>query len=310
MLGTAFAAAAEDVSPSVVHIGVARSGRTRALRWSSASGVIVRADGLVLTNEHVVKDGIAFRVSLSDGRRLPARLVGSDGATDLALLAVDADHLHAAELGRAEDVRVGDWAIAIGSPYGLAHSVSAGVVSAVGRWGLGEQTIEDFVQTDAVIRPGSSGGPLVDLEGRVIGINTMTIGDGSIGLAISCDVARRVVEQLAEHGEVRWPWLGVAVKRRFHASVDGPRLVVTGVAPGSPTDGALVTGDVILRVDGGVADDERGFVRHVLLAPVGARFAIELERGSERARVGLTSEQRPTPLTQDRAGAIHGPPWC
>lgn len=307
-LADAFSSVAARVTPSVVRVGVARRRGSR-LRWSSGSGVIVRADGYVLTNYHVVKDGVRFRVGLHDGRGLGARLVGSDAASDLALLAVGARDLSAAELARASDVRVGDWAIAIGAPFGLEESVSAGVVSAVGRWGLGEQPIEDFVQTDATIHPGSSGGPLVDLEGRVIGINTMTFGDAaSVGLAVSSDVARVVVDQLVASGEVRWPWIGVTLKRTYDARAHGPRLVVTRVAPGSPAASVLAPGDVVVRVDGEPLARERALIRRVLLAPIGARYELEVERRGARRSVSLRSEHRP--LAPAMAAGGEPEPWC
>jgi len=193
-LSEGFAAVAEKVSPSVVQIEVTvREPTSQTLRWykggpsgttetpaqrGMGSGVIFSADGAILTNNHVVEDALTITVRLRDGRLLPARLAGRDTATDLALIRVDAKNLTPARFADSDAVRVGEWVVAIGSPFGLGYTVTTGVVSAKGRGGVGVNSVEDYLQTDASINPGNSGGPLVNLDGQVLGINTMIVGRG------------------------------------------------------------------------------------------------------------------------------------
>jgi S1-C subfamily serine protease len=226
---------------------------------SLGSGVIVSPDGWVLTNNHVVERGARFRVGLLDGRELLAKVVGTDPSSDLAVLKLDAkEKLPFAAMGRSDDLIVGETVIAIGNPFGLSHTVTTGVVSAVHRnFRAGDRTLFDFVQTDASINPGNSGGALLDIEGRLVGVNTAILGERSagIGFAVPIDRARRIAEDLIAHGEVREGYLGITVedlpaKEGAAAGVKGG-VVVTGVDPGSPGERAGVRkGDAVEAVQG------------------------------------------------------------
>src|SRR5690348_9245938 len=182
---------------------------------SAGSGVIVDAhNGFVLTNHHVVKDAEQIAVTLKDGRRLQGKLVGSDAATDIALLKVEGDNLKALPLGDSDALRVGDFVVAIGNPFGLGQTVTSGIVSALGRSGLDIEGYEDFIQTDASINPGNSGGALINLKGELIGINTAIIGPSGanvgIGFAVPSVMVKAVVDQIARYGEVRRGRLGAS----------------------------------------------------------------------------------------------------
>jgi serine protease Do len=224
----------------------------RSEQTSLGSGAIVDAKGTILTNSHVIQRGSRIRVTLVDGREFDATLVGADADSDLAVLHIDAEGLPAVTLGTASDLMIGETVIAIGNPFGLSHTVTTGVVSAVGRSLRSEdRTFSDFIQTDAAINPGNSGGPLLNIRGELIGINTAIYGKAEgIGFAIPVDRARRIMRDLVSFGAVREGWLGIAVQdltpqlaRHFEVRAG---VVVTGVEDGSPAERAgLVRGMVI-----------------------------------------------------------------
>jgi S1-C subfamily serine protease len=261
--------AAEKTSPSVVFIEVTKSRRPNSSGSSrhgqemrgSGSGFIFTPDGLILTNSHVVRGAGAIEVMLSDGRRSSASLVGDDPSTDLAVIRISAQGLAAAQLGDSAKIRVGQLAIAIGNPYGFQYSVTAGVVSALGRSLRSEsgRLIDNVIQTDAALNPGNSGGPLVDSLGSVIGVNTAVILPAQgLCFAVAINTAKFVAGQLIRHGRIRRAYLGVGGQ-----SVTIPRLVVRshqlGASTGvlvisvekqSPAERAgLVEGDVIVALD-------------------------------------------------------------
>jgi serine protease DegQ len=270
---------------------------------SAGSGVIVDARrGYVLTNSHVLANAGEVQVTLKDRRTYPARLVGTDPETDIALLQLDAPDLTAVPLGDSEGLQVGDVVIAIGNPFGLGQTVTSGIVSALGRSGLGIEGYEDFIQTDASINPGNSGGALVSSRGELVGINTAILGPtGSnigIGFAVPVNMARAVMSQLIEHGEVRRGRLGITIQDLTPALADSMGLnvrggaVISDIEAGSAAARAgLAPGDVVVEVNGQPvldADDLRNLIG---LMPVGTELAILLYRdGRERsveAQVGL-----------------------
>jgi Do/DeqQ family serine protease len=324
-LGVAFSAVAEQVSPSVVSVGVEarmprRTGgfpfgfgapQNDGIARGNGSGVIIRPDGYILTNNHVVQHAVRIEVALQDGRVFDGRVVGTDPATDLAVLRIDADGLRAAHFADAGEVRPGQWAIAIGSPFGLDYTVTTGVVSSVGRGGLGMNEIEDYVQTDASINPGNSGGPLVNLDGRVIGINTMIVGRGSgIGFAVSSELAQRVARQIIEDGQVTRPWIGVQFQEltpelaSAFSVDDGSHAgaLIADVVQGGPADRAgLRHGDVIVKVDGEPVREARDLLRAILRRDVGARVQLEVVRAGQRRTVVLQTGERPGAERADAA---------
>jgi Do/DeqQ family serine protease len=270
---------------------------------SAGSGVIVDAGhSYVLTNSHVVANAEEIQVTLKDRRTYPARLVGSDPATDIALLALDAPDLHAVPLGDSGQLQVGDVVVAIGNPFGLGQTVTSGIVSALGRSGLGIEGYEDFIQTDASINPGNSGGALVNSRGELVGINTAILGASGgnvgIGFAVPVNMASAVMAQLIEHGEVRRGRLGITIQDLTPALAETMGLalstgaLVSQVAADSAAARAgIQVGDVIIEINGNAildADDLRNMIG---LMPVGTALSIVLYRdGHQRtldARVDL-----------------------
>jgi Do/DeqQ family serine protease len=257
---------------------------------SAGSGVIVdAARGLVLTNAHVVENGDEVFVTLRDRRRFPARVLGADPATDIAVLEIEADGLAEIPLGEAERLKVGDFVVAIGNPFGLGQTVTSGIVSALGRSGLNPEGYEDFIQTDASINPGNSGGALVTLDGRLVGINTAILapagGNVGIGFAVPVEIAASVMEQIVEEGRVSRGWLGVSMQPMTPEIAEALGLaaargaLIAAVEPGSPAErSGLRRGDVIVAVDGRAIDGVAGLRASVGLARPGTRVALEVLR--------------------------------
>jgi serine protease Do len=266
------------------------------------SGLVLRSDGHVLTNGHVVRDATQVEVVFKDGRRLPGKIVGVDAATDLAVVKVDAQGLRAAVLADSSHVQPGQWVVAIGSPFGLDYTVTVGVVSAVGRGGVGMNEIEDYLQTDASINPGNSGGPLVNLDGEVIGINTMIVGGGTgIGFAIPSSLARNVADQLIATGSVSRSYIGVAFQEITSelAEVLGVPLrggaLVSAVQDGGPAQLAgLRPGDVIVTIDGQPIAESRDLLRVVLLKPIGATVQLGVLRDKQSLTLPVVTVERPS----------------
>jgi S1-C subfamily serine protease len=251
------------------------------------------AGGRIVTNQHVVADAERVAVHLS-GRRVRAWVVGSDAGTDLAILRLPprrARQLATLPLGRSAGVRPGDTAVALGNPYGLRRTVTAGVVSAVGRriTAPDGSPIRDVIQTDAAINPGNSGGPLLDVEGRVIGVIAQSRGDG-LGFAVPVDTLRRVAPQLVRHGEVRRAYLGVTTT----AAANGARVVET--APGAPAARAgLRDGDVIVSVAGDRVAGPAALAEQIERRRPGQRVVVELRRGNENRSIEVVLGTRPSP---------------
>ena len=249
-------------SPLHEYFGIPDERRQYRREQSTGSGVIVDADnGYIVTNHHVIDRADEIVVGLADGRRLPATRIGSDPEVDLAVLQVEGDGLAALEFADSGAVRVGDFVVAIGNPFGLERTVTSGIVSALGRTGLGIEGFEAFIQTDASVNPGNSGGALVDLTGRLVGINTAIVSPGrspgsvGIGFAIPSDLVRAIMMQLVEHGVVRRGRIGLTVSALSpeEASVfdvkEGSGVLVRAVEPGSIADMAgIEAGDVLTRI--------------------------------------------------------------
>lgn len=276
----------------------------------AGSGVIIRADGYILTNNHVVQQADEIKVTLADKRSFMGKVVGKDKYTDLALVKIDADNLKAAKLGQSKDLRPGDWSIAIGSPLGLSQTVTLGIVSALGR-SINNLNAVELVQTDAAINPGNSGGPLLNIRGEVIGINTAIRGDGqNIGFAIPIDVARAVADQLVKDGSIKHPYLGIAMQdldeklaRYMGLAGNTKGVVVAKVEQGSPADqGGLASGDVIQRIGGKPVSSSKEVQSIVRAHKPGEALELVVLRGQEvvplQVRIGNFDDLKDSSATQ------------
>ncbi|HEY5717690.1 MAG TPA: DegQ family serine endoprotease [Motiliproteus sp.] len=274
---------------------------------SAGSGVIIDAEqGLVITNHHVIAGADEIQVGLTDGRELAAELVGSDPEVDLALLRVNAENLTALALTDSDQLEVGDFVIAIGNPFGLGQTVTTGIVSALGRSGLGIEGYESFIQTDASINPGNSGGALVNLRGELVGINTAIIAPGGgnvgIGFAIPSNMARAISDQLAAHGEVRRGLLGVGLQdlssqlaEAFGLSAQQGGVLISQVVPDSAADQAQIRpGDVILALNGKTVRQAAQLRSQLAVLPQGTTIELTLLRDgkqlSRRATLGSPTQ--------------------
>jgi serine protease Do len=268
---------------------------------SLGSGFVIEADGFILTNNHVVEGADEIVVRFNDRRELTAEVVGADPRSDLALLKVEADDLPTVTLGKSDRLRVGEWVLAIGSPFGFDHSVTAGIVSAKGR-SLPDERNENyvpFIQTDVAINPGNSGGPLFNLDGEVVGINSQIYSNSGgfmgVSFAIPVDVAMEVVKQLKETGRVARGWLGVfiqEVNRDLAESFDLKRphgALVTQVMEGSPAaDAGLTSGDIITRFNDTPIDFSSDLPHLVGRVPVGSKAKLRVLRGGKELTLNVT----------------------
>lgn len=281
---------------------------------SLGSGVIVDARrGLVLTNNHVIANAVQITVTLRDGRHLDAELVGTDPETDVAVIKIPPEKLSALKTANSDSLRVGDFVIAIGNPFGLGQTVTSGIVSALGRSGLGIEGYEDFIQTDASINPGNSGGALVNLNGELVGINTAIFsqsgGNIGIGFAIPINLAMNIMEQLVESGEVKRGFLGVYAQDLDADLAEAFGLpkqtgaVISKILKGSPAEKAgLMTGDIVIKIDGKKVRNASDVRNHIGLLKVGEEVTFEILRNGKpetiKARIAA-SEENKTPAVKN-----------
>jgi len=291
-----------------------RAPNQRNKMMGTGSGFIVSKDGLVVTNHHVAAGRENIEVKLSDGRTFKAKLVGSDPQTDIALLRLEhANDLPTVVLGVSKRLEVGDWVIAIGSPMGLEQTVTVGIVSATGRGSLNlyRDGYADFIQTDAALGPGNSGGPLFNMNGEVVGINTAIDGMGrGLGFAIPVDQAKRVIPQLSDKGKVERGWLGITGRDEESNPGEAPRpgALVAEVHTGTPAQrSGLRAGDRIMKVEGEAIDDfSHLHARIGDLAP-NTQVTLEVERGGKSQTIKTKLAERPSPDDLERlSGASHG----
>ncbi len=273
------------------------------------SGFIVSKDGYILTNNHVIEGADKITVSLADGRQLDAKIVGKDPTFDLAVIKVTAGNLPVLPLGDSDAVQVGEWVVAIGNPFGLDHTVTVGVISAKNRSiRAGNVSFDGFLQTDAAINPGNSGGPLLDLDGKVVGINTAIIPYAQgIGFAIPINMAKSVIDDLVSYGRVRRGWLGVYVQPLTSdiAQAYGLKVekgaVVADVVPDSPADKAgIERGFVITKIDGVEINDDQDLVFQIRKRMAGDKIKIEMATSSGKRSITVTLEEIPGQTEEPR----------
>ncbi|MDR0478842.1 MAG: trypsin-like peptidase domain-containing protein [Burkholderiaceae bacterium] len=282
-----------------------QGGRTQS---GLGSGVIVRADGYILTNNHVVQNADAIQVVLADGRRASARMIGADPDSDLAVLKIDLPDLPVMTLGDSSQLLVGDRVLAIGNPFGVGQTVTTGIVSALGRNQLGINTFENFIQTDAAINPGNSGGALVDTNGDLIGINTAIYsrsgGSMGIGFAIPVSTARQVLQSIIAQGRVVRGWIGVEsteltpeLVQAFNLPADmNQGVIVTGVLNGAPAAQAGIRpGDVIVRIAGRPVRGVPDLLARIAELPPGQGVRFDVQRQTQLLTLEVTLVQRPRP---------------
>src|SRR5712691_9416346 len=317
-VNTLLADLAERLRPGLVHVRVRRAAGSEAAgeepgepRRSTGSGFVIDPSGLIVTNAHVVEGAESIQVRLSDGRRFAGNLVGRDNRVDLALIRIhSATNLTVLPLGDSNRLRVGEFVLALGHPFGLEQSVSFGIVSRKGAPLTVAAPGFDFIQTDAAINPGNSGGPLVNMAGEVIGVNTMAARNGSIGFAIPANLVKMLLPQLATKGRVDWGWLGVSISEVTEDDLDRLKLreargvLVRSVLPGDPADkGGVRTNDVIVVIDGARLESPRDLQRVVSSTPVGKRVRVVLLREGQETEVEVTIG-----LYQEREASSAEPP--
>ena len=270
-----------DSAPSVPTPGQPNPDERRA----SGSGFIIRQDGYLVTNAHVVEEAERIQIQLADGRRFAGRVVGFDNRVDLALVKIDAAGLPVALLGDSNRLRVGEFVLALGHPFGLEQTVSFGIVSRKGAPLDVAAPGFDFIQTDAAVNPGNSGGPLVNMAGEIVGVNSMAARNGTIGFAIPINLVKGLLPQLAEKGKVEWGWLGVSIAEvgedeapKFGLS-EAKGVLIRQVVAGQPADqGGVKPNDVVLAVNGTALEGPRDLQRIISSTPVGRTVKLKVWR--------------------------------
>lgn len=268
------------------------------------SGVIVSPEGYILTNNHVVEEADEIAIQLSDGRTALAKIIGTDPDTDLAVLKIEMSNLPVITLGNSDQLQVGDVVLAIGNPFGVGQTVTSGIVSALGRTQLGINTFENFIQTDAAINPGNSGGALVDVQGRLMGINTAIYsrsgGSMGIGFAIPTSIARNVLSAIVRDGEVTRGWIGVEpqeltpeMAQNFGIAPNAQGVVITGVLQNGPAAQAGIRpGDVIAAVQDKAVNSVPGLLQAVAALSPNQTATVDIWRGQERLKLPITPGRR------------------
>jgi serine protease Do len=331
----AFSEIVKAVSPAVVNISSTKivkrqpssfdeffdffypfpDGRSRKWKEQSlGSGVIVSSDGYIVTNNHVVEQASEIKVTLIDKKSFKAKLIGSDPKTDIAIIKIDAKELPVVPLADSEKLQVGEFVLAIGNPFGLSHTVTMGIISAVGRADVGIADYEDFIQTDAAINPGNSGGPLVNIKGEIIGINTAifskTGGYQGIGFAVPSNMVRAVKEQLTREGKVTRGWIGVTIQeltpdiaQKFGLKYS-QGVLVSDVIKGSPAYKAgIVRGDIIIEFGGKKVKDVGTLRNMVAQSKIGSRVEIKILRRDKEITVTATITELPADGSEIRPGS-------
>ncbi len=318
-----FIEVAETVTPTIVQISVVSERQNPHNDWfffpfkdmpqeqrGSGSGIIISEDGYIITNNHVVENASKVSVGLYDKRRFDATVIGTDPLTDLAVVKIDADNLPVAYLGDSDNLKVGQWVMAIGNPLSLSSTVTAGIISAIGRGQLGlirdSYGVENFIQTDAAINPGNSGGALVDLSGSVIGVNSAIAAGGSgtyigYGFAIPINLAKAVAKDLIAHGKVSRGYIGVNIGEVDNAiakslGMDKPRgIIIQGIVEGgAASESDLRAGDVILKIDGREVNRPNELQSYVAAQTAGATVILTLFRDGEEIEREITLKKRST----------------
>jgi serine protease DegQ len=316
-----YADAVRKAQPSVVNIYTRKAARRGPLaddpffgqffgtpgpQQNLGSGVIVSAQGYILTNNHVVEGADQVEVAFTDGRQMAARVVGTDPETDLAVLKIEATDLPAITLGATEDVHVGDVVLAIGNPFGVGQTVTMGIVSALGRHDLGINTFENFIQTDAAINPGNSGGALVDTRGNLVGVNsaiyTRTGSSIGIGFAIPVSTARQVMEQLIQDGRVTRGWLGVGMREvtpdiaeSFGMKTPRGVLISAIYQEGPAARAGVKPGDIVLSIGGRAVNDEKALLNQVAGMKPESITTLGIYRDRREVNLKVTIGKRPAP---------------
>jgi serine protease Do len=303
-LTNAYQMVSDRVGASVVHIDVVKKQASNkpndrfrpSLSSDQGSGVVVSKEGHILTNHHVIKDGDGIQVTLRDGRRVPAVLLGEDLRTDLALLKAEVTDLMPVDWGDSDGARVGTPVWAVGSPFGLESTITHGILSGIHRAAKAGNHYQDFMQSDVAVNPGNSGGPLVDSQGRMIGVNTAIVGDTFQGVSFSIpsNVARQVFERLKADGEVRRGWIGVWLSNSLGADQRPVGALVTGLAPDSPAGRAgVLVGDVIQSIGERPIQRSDELIRKIVLVPPGQQVELEVVREGEARKFSVTVGTRP-----------------
>ena len=278
---------------------------------SLGSGVIVSEQGLILTNDHVVSSADEIEVALADGRKLAAKVVGTDPDTDLAVLKIEGDNLPSITFAANEKLSVGDVVLAIGNPFGVGQTVTQGIISALGRNHLGINTYENFIQTDASINPGNSGGALIDAEGNLIGINSAIYsrsgGSMGIGFAIPASIAKQVMEQIAVNGNVTRGWIGIEAQDITPELAESFKLtkpqgsLIAGVLRDSPADVAgLKAGDVLLAINDKEVVDSSGMLNIIAALKPDDKAELKIARAAKEMTVNVAVGKRPKPAATKR----------